>query len=437
MKKLIAGLALSLLLSLSFSFARVVRAQDGQPTQAPGPTAAAATPARTGSVTGQLTNGTAGGTIPGSLAMMLHAWDEAGETLMLDGTVDEKGAFRFDNVEMQTGWTFAAMLAYNDVTFYSESAPVTPESNEISLPLTVYETSTDASAVLIAQLHTLLDYAGGEVTVGEVYVLSNASDRVVAGAVDLADGRKASLEFALPDGANKVSFEANSSKAAFSMIDAARFADSTPLQPGSGRTQVIVQYTLPYRSGMEIAHAILYPMGGVNIIQRADAGVTIAGPGLAEPTTTTMGDGGSYLVYALGPVPALAGVTLTLTGEPNYQAIDGAAPAAGAASPSGLAAGLQRAALPIAGGALGLTLVGLGVWWLRRAGRQETEEEDSGHEPATGSAGHADWTGVLHAIAQLDAAHERGEIPEADYAEQRTAMKAQARAVLQAEQTGN
>ena len=436
MNRLIAGLALSLFLALPFSFTGVARAQDGPPTQATGPAAVAATPARTGTVTGQLTNGTASGTIPGSLAMMLHARDETGETVMLNGTLDQKGAFRFDNVKMQDGWIFAAMLVYNGVTFFSESVAVTPGSNQISLPLTVYETTTDASAVRIDQLHTFLDYAGGEVAVGEVYLISNASDRVVSDTVDLPDGRKASLEFALPDGASHVSFEANASTADFSMIDAAHFAASTPLQPGSGRSQVIVQYTLPYKSGMEISHPIRYPAVAVNIIERADAGVTVSGPRLAEPKTTTMGDGGKYLVYSLGTVSAPAGLTLSLNGEPNYQASGGGASTAEAA-PSGLTAALERAALPIAGGVSGLTLVGLGVWWLRRAGRQATEEEDTGSGPPAPSAGQADWTGVLQAIALLDAAHERGEVPEADYTEQRTALKAQARAILQAEQTGN
>ncbi len=435
MKRLLPGLVLSVSLSLSLflSFAPIARAQQGGPTAEPTP----ASGDRTGVVTGQLANGTAGGDVPGNLAMMLHAWDDAGETLMLDGTVKERGAFRFDNVEMQDGWTLAAMLTYNDVTFFSESETVAPASNEISLPLTVYDTTTDASAVRIAQFHAFPDYAGGEVTVAEVYVLSNTSDRVVAGAVELPDGRKASLEFALPDGANRVSFEANSSMANFSMIDAARFADATPLQPGSGRSQVIVQYTLPYKSGMEISHAIWYPVDGINIIQRADAGVTVAGPGLAEPKTTTMGDGTNYVVYALGPVPAAAGLTLTLTGKPNFQALEGAAPVTEAASQSGLTAGLEGAALPIAGGILGTTLVGLGLWWLRRAGRQETDDEELSSEPATASVGPANWTGVLQAIAQLDAAHERGEVPDADYAEQRTAWKAQARALLEVERTGH
>ncbi|MEK7312160.1 MAG: hypothetical protein AAB382_09320, partial [Chloroflexota bacterium] len=116
---------------------------------------------RTGTVTGQIANGTKGGKVPGDLVMMLHAWDENGETVMLDGKADASGAFRFETVPMKDGWMFAAMLSYNDVTFFSDGVEVQPGAKEIPLALAIYETSSDASQAWVSQYHTLLDFAPG------------------------------------------------------------------------------------------------------------------------------------------------------------------------------------------------------------------------------------------------------------------------------------
>jgi hypothetical protein len=425
MKKLLVALALSFSLSLSFSFAR---AQDTGPGAATPP---AATPIgqRSGTVMGQLLNGTAGGAIPGNLTMMLHAWDDNGETVMLDGTADAGGAFRFEDVPMQDGWVFAAMAGYNDVTFFSEQATVEPGLSELTLPLTVYETTTDASAVRVGQLHLFLDYVGGEVEVSEVYVLANTGDRVVQGTLSLADGRGATLQFALPAGANEVTFQANGDNGRFSMVDETHFADTAPLQPGMGQAKVVVQYTLPYQSGMQLAHAVDYPVDGINIIQRADANVTLAGSDLSGPSTETM-EGQSYSLYG----STAAGLALTLSGRPNFAAAEAAPGAAAEPGAASATASIERWAVPAAAAVLGLALVAAGVWWLRRSGPAEPHGEAPAGAPAEQANGRADWNALLVSIARLDEAHERGEVPEAEYGERRAALKAQARALLEVDE---
>jgi hypothetical protein len=350
--------------------------------------------------------------------------------------VDPAGAFRFDEVDMEADWTFAAMLTYNDVTFFSEPAPVLPNQSEIRLPLTVYETTTDTSAVRVSQLHTFLEYVGGEVTIVELYVLSNTGDRVVAGGVTLPDGRVATLEFAVSDGANKVSFEANEAKSRFGMLDAGRFADTAPLLPGEGTAQIVVEYSLPYQTGMALAHPILYPVDGLNVIQRAEAGVTVTGPGLAAPATQTMGDGGRYAVYTSGALAIPAGLSLTLTGRPNEVSLEAAAGSDAAPVP-GLSAEVERLALPIAAGVLGLALIGGGAWWLRRTTRQDAEPEPpNGGELSSEPASNDEWHHIVRALAALDAAYERGEVTDQDHAAARANLRARARDLLAAEQVG-
>ena len=70
-------------------------------------------------------------------------------------------------------------------------------------PLTEFEVAidditTDASSVQIDQRYVMLVYTGTDLQVTEVYFVSNRGDRTVQDAVQLADGKVATLQFPLP-----------------------------------------------------------------------------------------------------------------------------------------------------------------------------------------------------------------------------------------------
>lgn len=411
MTRLLVVLAFSFFVSFSF-IPRAVAQSETPP------------PSRTGTVFGQIANGTQGGEIPAELALMLHAWDEQGETVMLDGKTDSSGAFRFENVPMQDGWVFAAMLSYHDVTFFSETAEVQPEIKELALPLIVYETTPDASAVRVSQMHVFLDFVSGKLTVGEIYVLSNAGDRALVGGLTLPDGKSATLQFALPAEANEVRFEGEDT--ARFVITPEGFADTGAVLPGENTAQVVVTYVLPYTSGMTFAHIVNQPVEAANVLVRADSGVTLAGDGLSEPIPREMQTGESFNIYAAGPLTPDESLAVTLSGEPSYRMADGMSGAATGASAPALSAIVNRWAIPIAGGLLGMALIAAGAWWWRRSVKPEAELQ----EVVQGG----DWSGILQAIAALDDAHERGEVPEEAYRSRRAELRARARAILQAQE---
>ncbi len=413
MTKLFSALALSFLLLLPF--AGRTSAQTEMPPGAD----------RTGAVTGQITNGTDGGKIPNGLALMLHAWDENGETVMLDGVADSAGAFRFDDVPMKDGWVFAAMLVYNDVTFFSEPGEVQLGMTEVTLPVTIYEISSDATPVHISQLHTLLDFSAGEVIVNEIYILSNPTDRAIVGGLTLADGKTATLQFALPAGANKVNFERDDSGARF-IVTPDGFADSGAVLPGEETTQVMLTYTLPYSSGMTISHAVNYPVAAANVMMRADSGVALTGNGLAEAARRELAPDAAFDVYAVNPLASGESLAVTLTGEPVYRVSEEMSGTMGQRQtlvPNTL---VSRWGIPAAGGLLGLAMIGFGVWWWRSSDKEEGVEQENW--PSTAQS-------VLNAIAALDEAYELGEVSDEDYQARRAELRAQARAILQAKGT--
>lgn len=404
--------ALTLSLSLSFSFIARAAAQTEPP------------PERIGTVIGQIANGTAGGEVPGDVAVVLHAWDDNGETVMLAkrGVADSSGAFRFDDVPMQDGWVFAAMVSVNDVTFFSEPGKVTPETTEIALPLQIYETAADATPVFISQLHTLLEFAQGEVLVTEVYVLSNPTDRAIVGGVKLAKSQIATLQFALPSNANKVSFD-DSSGASF-VITPDGFADTDAVLPGENTTKAIVSYSLPYASGASFTHGLNYPVEAVNILLRSDTGVALTGFGESKPLDA--GTGEAFDLYTAGPLAAGEPLAITLKGEPAYYVSSGKSGTMGESSTLVPNTPANRWGIPAAAAIVGAAMIGFGVWWWRRGG--ESEEESDAGEPET------EWANVLRAIAELDDAYEREEMAEEDHRIRRAELRARAKAMLQAKE---
>ena len=201
------------------------------------------------------------------------------------------------------------------------------------------------------------------------------------------------------------------------------FRSTGAVLPGESTAQVMVTYVLPYTSGTTFAHAVNQPVEAANILMRADAGVTLVGDGLSEPTPREMQTGETFNIYSAGPRAPGESLAVTLTGKPTYRMADGMSGMP--AEPT--TATLNRWAIPIAGGLLGVALIAAGVWWWRRSGRPETE---------TGEAVPSDeWSSVLQAIAALDEAHERGEVAKADYVSRRAELRGRARAILQAQES--
>jgi hypothetical protein len=93
---------------------------------------------------------------------------------------------------------------------------------------------------------------------------------------------------------------------------------------------------------------------------------------------------------------------------------------------SALSATINRWAIPIAGGILGVALIAVGVWWWRRSGKPEEVVQSDDWPSAAVSA--------VQAIAALDEAHERGEVLEETYRSRRAELRARATAILQAQE---
>lgn len=370
-----------------------------------------------GAINGLVVNRTPGGQAPGELDLMLHAWDEnLNERLMLDARSAPNGAFQFSEVTFDPALLYAVMLTYEDVVYYSPPARVEAGQTALDLQVPVYETTADTTAVVVDRMHVFFDAAPGGLLVGEIYILSNLSDRTVARALTLSDGVPATFEFPLPENAADISFENDAGRY---VLTPDGFADTAPLPPGDGSGQVVVTYTLPYADGMTYTQTAQFPTGGVNLLLPVAIGLSLDGPGFTPTGVREMGAGLQVEVFTRDSLEPGETISATLTGEPVVRAgnvVGGMTPELPARQPS-------RLGIAVGGAALGLALLVVGVWWYRRL-------EIVPVEMPSGAA----FDELVTEIAALDEAHERGELDGAEFRTQRAALVQRAKGALSAEE---
>ena len=368
----------------------------------------------TGVVSGQITNMTPEGVVPAGLDLMLHAWDvDFNEKLMLEGQSTAEGTFQFDDVLFNQDWFYAVMLTVDDVLYFSDPTPLAAEASTLNLQVPIYDKTSSTAAVQVERQHIFFDAAQGGLLVGEIYILSNLGDRTIAGS-NGEDALLAPLQFALPEAAANVTFEGDENGRY--LRTPGGFVDTSPLRPGEGTGQVVVRYVLPYEDGMVYNLEPNWPTNGINFLVPEGIGISLAGEELVEEGNRDMGDGRQMAVYSYGGIQPDETVRLSLTGELAVTAVSsqplemGETPAAAPISKE----------LAVAGGVLGLLLVGVGIWWYLRSG----EDEDDLAEPETS------FDDLVLQLAQLEADHDQGDLDETIYLQKRYRLRRQAQAVL-------
>lgn len=383
-------------------------------------------PIPVGIISGALTNGTTGETL-GETEVSLRAFTpEFEETLTLTTTTGIDGNFRFDVADVPPNWIYIAGATFGGLNFSSGANQLSRESASLDLPITVFDKTSDPAGVNIGQLHVVMEFVEDVVQVSQLYIVNNAEDAVFVGTT--GDPAQGVVEVAIPEGAQNLEFlrtfgGMQSFLPANDFVQTARgWADPMPLRPGDGALTLLVRYTLPYTSGMSIAHPIFYPTATSTIIL-PDAGVKVANSPWVEQEPQAFGQGETFLNY-LGPgVPAGETITIKLEGRPSLVTDTSGATVANRD---------QTTELLIGGGALLLSAVGgIFLWraWQKRSAAGDDEEWDEEPAPEAQVAG-ADE--LLHAIADLDNRFEAGEIDEATYQAQRAELKQQLAAIWSA-----
>ncbi len=350
-------------------------------------------------VSGEIRNGTPGGTVPNDLAVTLHIFSEMEETNTYTTTVTGGTSFRFDNVSLEEGDTAVARVVYDNVTYVSEFAAIEEGERDVSLPVTVYETTTDPANIALFQLHLFVNRVSEQIQLGVYAVIGNTGNRTYVGSqAPASDGTTESARTTwsakLPDGAQNLQFEGAELGGRFVLLEDG-FADTRPIPPGNAGVETSFTYELPFQEGVEVRQSFDVPIrAAVLVLPEGDwalEGANISSQGALE---TQMG---TALSYSAGPLDADEPLAFTLvpkTPEPSRQSDGSAAPTG-----SGLMLGL---------GALVAAGVAITLMW---------------RSPTPGRPIPAKVQSEIEAIAALDRGFENGELSEAVYRRKRSRLK--------------
>lgn len=239
-------------------------------------------PIETAVITGTLFNGTTE-TAVSDLEVTLQAFTlDLAEVANTTTTADADGTYRFDLEEVGPDWVYLLSANYQGYDFSSAPAQLSRSNPAAELPITVYDTTTAEQSVAVEHVQLIIDFVETGLQVAEVYTLSNLSDSLFVGPE--ADPDSGTVAFALPAGAMNVQFqrsfgvESNFTAAPNIIQQGNGYVDTFPLPPGRGVMEILVTYTLPYDTGLTLAHPLPYFTNQASLIL-PDNGVLVSGDG--------------------------------------------------------------------------------------------------------------------------------------------------------------
>lgn len=262
-----------------------------------------------GVVQGRIIAGSPNMALPSALEVRLRglALDENNQvTEFLARTVGvtPDGAYRFEDVPFDLPRAvYIVETTYNGVVF-SNGQVVDPAAPNLDLPITIYESTTDPAVITVDAMHIVLREHPDALLVMQLYVFSNASDRIFVSPEPVVGGRRGSVAIAIPPDAYSVQFEDGQLGGRFIPVGD-RIYDTDLMPPGNRSHNIIVTYFLPFNGSREVELPILYNTQRVTVL--VQEGQRVRSEQLSEAGTEVIGDVAyrQYLGAALSPADAL------------------------------------------------------------------------------------------------------------------------------------
>ncbi len=362
-----------------------------------------------GIVSGQVINAS-GGAIPGDVSIMLNGFDHMQLVYTATTNANSNGTYLFEGVDFTPERVYVVSTDFGGATYGSDVAIVEPGKGEIDLPLTIYDATQDTSELTVDRLHVFFDFSRENVVqVVQLYVISNPSEKTVVSSTE----NGGVVEFTLPEGATNLQFQDGQLGDRF-LQSPQGFLDTAPVRPGQGQYQVMYAFDIPYDRKADLIQEFTLPIDAMIVMTPAD-GVKLRSDFLQDTGSRDV-QGETYEMYTGDSLPAGRKLEYTLSGLPGDAGMLGFM--SSSTSGTSLVVGLA---------ALGLVLVGAGVWLYRRNARDL--EPLGAPEDFAEQAGEAvdqvydDPETIMDAIIALDDLYAAGEIPEDAYLQRRSVLK--------------
>jgi mono/diheme cytochrome c family protein len=361
-----------------------------------------------GSVSVQLVNGS-GDDTPSAAPVTLYGFDNMQNTYSETLTSGVNGVYTFADVVMPDGRAFLAGVDYASATYGSDIAMVDPTTPNLNLQITVYEPTTDASALTTDRVHLLFDFSSPDVlSVVEVFIISNSSNQAVVAPTEGG----AVVTFPLPEGYTNLQFQDGELGGRYIEVSQG-FADTTTVSPGSGQYQVIFAFQMPYDRKLTFVQPMALPTSAV-VVMVPDNGVRVDSSMLQEGGTRDY-QNTSYRMYNGSSLIAGSSLEFTLTGNPKQPV-------------TSIFSSVNMQYLAIGLGAFGVALVLGGLWlFLNNRRKAALQVASAGLDiPSTiteQNSSPEDEDTLIDAIIALDDQYHAGNLPKEAYLERRAILK--------------
>jgi len=332
------------------------------------------------------------GSLPAGLEVTLLGYDHTEQVLSETVTLNADGRFSFENIPVAADRIFFVQVPYEGQIYFSEFINANVEQTEFTLPITIYETTSETEQLAAESVQLFFDFSKpGLVRVAQQVSISNLGDRVV---VPHEDDQPA-LHFSLPPEAGNLAFQEGALGERYIAEDAG-FGDLRGVLPGTNSYQLLFAYELPYSTGVDFQMRIDLPTRALTAYLPAGE-VEMQSEAFQFVGEQTV-RGASYSAYS-----AVGG---HFPGEEVEVALRGPHPLE---SP-GLGSLLQDDSLLVGLAAVTAT-VGLAWLWVRSLPAQNSQQ-------------------IMDEIIALDKKYEQGRVRASTYAKRRAALKAQLGATL-------
>jgi hypothetical protein len=367
-------------------------------------------------VSGVVLNGTGGGAVPSGVTVLMLVSGQDGGLVSTGQTVtDVRGRFQFDQAPLLPGARYSFSADFQRV-FYN--AVLGPEDLSEDVQLTVYETTQDVSLVKVTRQVLVIAEVDGkdrEVAAIEFVRLSNAGDRTLL--PDLANVQRLSfLRFSLPPLAEELNVQSDLPGGEIISIGTG-FALTSVVLPGDHSVEF--SFRFPYQGdSVSYRQSLLQGADVYQVLIPERLGQVVVLPLAPLPPVNIQGT--SYRAWGGSGFGPGQGIDLKLTNLPQ--------PSWGARLESSFTGGaFWRVAIPSVLGALLASLLLFGGF---RASRGEPSRELAPGAWAHGVKDPASIGGerqrrelMVRVVAELDERFQRGEVPEAEYQQERSGLK--------------
>jgi len=253
-----------------------------------------------GVIEGQVLNETLGGTPIRTVPVTLWALDAQGQNVLLEETTDGEGRVAFQALDTEA-YSYQLQVVYQGVSYRSEVVAFSQGEELLSVPVTVYESTTSDADLWVERAHLIVDFQADTLLLQELQIFFNAGTKTYVG----SDGEGGhTLHFSLPPGATELQLTEDMMACCIERTEGG-FAYTEPILPGE--KEFFFTYQLPYQVGSHtLSKEAIYPIHNLDVLV-ADVGLGVTALGLIAQEPVSL-QGGRYLhlsAQGFGPGDAL------------------------------------------------------------------------------------------------------------------------------------